>query len=427
MEEYCIEACGIGKTYSLPGKWGRGERFRALEDLSFRVRRGEWIGVIGLNGSGKSTLLKILAGVTAPDRGSVTLRGQRAAILELGAGFHPDYTGRENIRLQLLLQGISGKEARDRTEAIAAFAELGDFLDRKVRFYSTGMFMRLAFACMICREPDVLLVDEALSVGDIFFQQKCYERLRDLSARAAIVLVTHDLQAAVRFCTRILVLDRGRLVWDGDPAGGVTAYLRIRQGHPQEEALAPEQEAGRLTAKALAGASVSRIPHLPKVSDLSGRMDYVIEAFGWETDGLPDGTLCREGSRVRVWMDIRLKREGKGLIIGYQILDRLGMEVFGETSLHALSGEKDRVLLAGPGRWQVSFSFTWPQIRDGDYFMTLGLGEGREVLRQTEQCWVNRAVHFQFDPRGEAIHGIFNKPVEDLQIRAEGGEHVDLL
>ena len=239
MNEYCIEAEHLGKTYYLSGKGGKKQSFRALEDLSFRVRKGEWIGVIGLNGSGKSTLLKLLAGVSLPDRGSLLVRGTRSAILELGAGFHPDYTGWENVRLQLLLQGVTGKEAAARAREIADFAETGAFMDQRVRLYSTGMFMRLAFACMVCSSPDLLLVDEALSVGDVFFRQKCLLRMRELSERAAIVLVTHDLEAAVRFCSRILVLDRGRLVWDGDPAEAVTRFIQVRQGKP---AAAPGRE-----------------------------------------------------------------------------------------------------------------------------------------------------------------------------------------
>lgn len=418
MSEYCIEAFHMGKTYVLSGGRGKKQSFRALEDLSFRVRKGEWIGVIGLNGSGKSTLLKLLAGVSLPDGGSLTVRGTRSAILELGAGFHPDYTGWENVRLQLLLQGITGKEAQALAREIADFAETGPFMDQPVRVYSTGMFMRLAFACMVCRGPDLLLVDEALSVGDVFFRQKCLKRMQDLSERSAIVLVTHDLEAAVRFCSRILVLDRGRLVWDGDPAEAVTRFIQIRQGGP---GAVPMRE-GLLHPAPPGGPSM----HLPSPESLSGKMDFVIKAYGWETDKVPDGRYCRKGTRVRVFLDIYLSRDPEGLIIGYQILNRLGMEVFGETSLHALLGDVKEAALCRAGSYRVSFSFTWPQIRDGDYFMTLGLGEGREVLEQTEQCWVNRAVHFQSDPGGEVIFGIFNRQMEDLTIRKEE-EDVDLL
>lgn len=418
MNEYCIEAEHLGKTYYLSGKGGKKQSFRALEDISFRVRKGEWIGVIGLNGSGKSTLLKLLAGVSLPDRGSLLVRGTRSAILELGAGFHPDYTGWENVRLQLLLQGITGKEAAARAREIADFAETGPFMDQRVRLYSTGMFMRLAFACMVCSSPDLLLVDEALSVGDVFFRQKCLLRMRELSERAAIVLVTHDLEAAVRFCSRILVLDRGRLVWDGDPAEAVTRFIQVRQGKP---AAAPRQ--GDLRTAPPPGGPLM---HVPSPESLSGKMDFVIKAYGWETDSVPDGTFCRQGTRVRVFLDIFLSRDPEGLIIGYQILNRLGMEVFGETSLHALSGDPEGAAICQAGSYRVAFSFNWPQIRDGDYFMTLGLGEGREVLRQTEQCWVNRAVHFQSDPGGEVIFGIFNRRMEDVTVRKEE-EDVDFL
>jgi teichoic acid transport system ATP-binding protein len=166
--------------------------------------------------------------------------------------------------------------------------------------------------------------------------------------------------------------------------------------------------------------------HVPSPESLSGKMDFVIKAYGWETDSVPDGTFCRQGTRVRVFLDIFLSRDPEGLIIGYQILNRLGMEVFGETSLHALSGDPEGAALCRAGSYRVAFSFTWPQIRDGDYFMTLGLGEGREVLRQTEQCWVNRAVHFQSDPGGEVIFGIFNRRMEDVTVRKEE-EDVDFL
>ena len=415
MSEYCIEASHMGKTYLLSKGRGKKEAFRALEDLSFRVRKGEWIGVIGLNGSGKSTLLKLLAGVSVPDTGSLAVRGTRSAILELGAGFHPDYTGWENVRLQLLLQGITGRKAGDMARKIADFAETGPFMDQCVRFYSTGMFMRLAFSCMVCSCPDLLLVDEALSVGDIFFRQKCLGRMKEMSEKAAIVLVTHDMEAAVRFCSRILVLDRGRLVWDGDPAEAVTRFIQIRQGGPRPAAPFSEK-AGQIFSRG------GPLMHVPDPESLSGKMEFVIKAYGWETDHIPDGGFCRRGTRIRVFMDIFLSRDPEGLIIGYQILNRLGMEVFGETSLHALSGDVKEAAFCRAGFFRVTFSFTWPQIRDGDYFMTLGLGEGREVLGQTEQCWVNRAVHFQSDPGGEVIHGIFNRRMENLTIRREDAD-----
>ena len=208
----------------------------AVEGVSFEIHRGETVGIVGQNGSGKSTLLQLIAGTLRPTRGTCAARGRVAALLELGAGFDGELTGRENVHLNATVLGLRRAEIEARFDAIAAFADIGEFLDHPVKTYSTGMFVRLAFAVAVSVEPDVLLIDEALAVGDLRFQIKCLERLRALQQRGVtIVLVSHSVDQVKRFCARCLWLDGGRLVMDG-PAGLVAdryaEYMTAAAGTP---------------------------------------------------------------------------------------------------------------------------------------------------------------------------------------------------
>lgn len=190
--------------------------FWALRDVSFDVRRGETLGVIGKNGSGKSTLLQIICGTLTPTAGEVRVTGRVAALLELGSGFNPEFTGRENIHMSGAVLGLTREQVDARFDDIVAFADIGPFLDAQVRFYSSGMFLRLAFAVAVHTEPDVFLVDEILAVGDEPFRRKCLERIRLLSAQGrTLVIISHDVDLVAGLCSRGIVLSGGRLVHDG--------------------------------------------------------------------------------------------------------------------------------------------------------------------------------------------------------------------
>ncbi|MDQ1314255.1 MAG: lipopolysaccharide transport system ATP-binding protein [Pseudomonadota bacterium] len=198
----------------------------ALRDIGFEIARGEAVGIIGRNGSGKSTLLEIITQTLTPTTGAVQVQGRVAALLQLGSGFKPDYTGRENVFLNGMLLGLSRAEMENRFDEIAAFADIGDVLDRPVKTYSSGMLVRLAFAVQVAIDPDILIIDEALSVGDYFFRQKCFGRLRQLRDQGLTLLfVTHDTGTVTNICNRVLYLQKGRLRHDGDPYQGVRAYL----------------------------------------------------------------------------------------------------------------------------------------------------------------------------------------------------------
>ena len=206
----------------------RRDEFWALNDVSFEVKRGECLGLIGANGAGKSTLLKLLNGVILPDRGTIQVHGRVGALLELGAGFHPMLSGRENIHLNGAILGLSKDEIDDKFDAIVDFAELWEFIDSPVKYYSSGMYVRLGFAVAVHAEPEILLIDEALAVGDVLFQAKCFAKLRDFKEKGAtIIFVTHSLDLVTSHCSRAILLDKGMLAREGSPKSVIDQYNRL--------------------------------------------------------------------------------------------------------------------------------------------------------------------------------------------------------
>jgi ABC-type polysaccharide/polyol phosphate transport system ATPase subunit len=211
--------------------------FWALRDVSLTVPEGQIVGVIGHNGSGKSTLLRILAGISQPTTGAVRIHGRYGALLELGAGFHPNATGRQNAYVNALFMGLSKSETREKMDSIIDFSGLGQFIDQPMRTYSSGMYLRLGFSVAIHVQPDILLVDEVLAVGDADFQEKCFEHFRTLRERnTTIIIVTHNVDSLMDFADRVIMLDHGRIKMDGGPFDVVTEYLSIlRQQSPALE------------------------------------------------------------------------------------------------------------------------------------------------------------------------------------------------
>ena len=202
--------------------------FTALQDVSFEIKKGETVGIIGRNGSGKSTLLQLICGILKPTSGTVKVNGRISALLELGAGFNPEFTGRENVYFQSAVMGFTKAEMDARFDDIAAFADIGEFIDQPVRTYSSGMFVRLAFATAIAVEPDMLIVDEALSVGDMAFQAKCLRKISELQGNGVtILLVTHNIDQVTSHCDRGLLIDRGRLHLDGSAKECIFAYKQL--------------------------------------------------------------------------------------------------------------------------------------------------------------------------------------------------------
>ena len=347
MSEIVISVRDLSKRYKLyrrPGdrivEWITGGRavrhqdFWALEGVSFEVRRGECVGLIGVNGAGKSTLLKILSRALYPTRGEFEVTGRLASLLELGTGFHPELTGRQNIFESARLLGFPEGEVRDSLPAILDFAELGDFIDRPVKQYSSGMFVRLAFSLFAHLEPDVYIVDEALSVGDVFFQQKCFERFRQMRERGCtILLVSHDMDAITHLCDRALLLHAGKCASDGDARSVVHDYFALMGQLSHAPASLPAAAAvgspGTLGLAAVPEA-VRRALAAPLRSAHGDKGNRRSEIVGFAVSDLR-GELAwttPSGGTLRFWYLIEAHGPIGDLNVGIHFYDRRGILAF---------------------------------------------------------------------------------------------------
>ncbi|MEA2627395.1 MAG: lipopolysaccharide transport system ATP-binding protein [Candidatus Binatota bacterium] len=308
-----IEAASAGRII-------RSETFTALDRVSFEVGRGRSVALVGSNGAGKSTLLKIVAGTLYPTSGEVAIEGRVAALLELGTGFHPDFTGRQNIVFNGRFLGFHAEEIRARMPEIAAFAELGDFLDRPLRTYSSGMKVRLGFAVAASADPDVLLVDEALSVGDAYFQQKCIRRIREFREQGVTTLfVSHDFSAVKSLCGEALLLDRGRIEARGDVIDVLEQYnAMIARRSAGEELASAEPTPRRATGEGLRSGSFEALITAIDLLDDHGRA--LRAAFPGDPVEI----------RIRVHFFGALSRP----TIGILVRDRLGNDVYGTNTFH---------------------------------------------------------------------------------------------
>ena len=244
MSEFAIKVSNICKTYKLYDKpslrikealsvtkKSYHQDFQALNNVSFEIEQGEMVGIIGKNGAGKSTVLKIITGVLTQTSGQIEINGRVSALLELGAGFNPEYTGIENVYLNGMMIGFSREEMDHKIDDIVQFADIGEFVNQPVKTYSSGMFARLAFAVAINVDPDILIVDEALSVGDVFFQAKCYKKLEDLKNKGKTILfVTHDMGSVMKYCNRAIIFNHGAIVAQGETAAMIDIYKKILVG-----------------------------------------------------------------------------------------------------------------------------------------------------------------------------------------------------
>ena len=377
--ETVLSVEGVGKYYEIYSKpfdrlkqtlWrGRRQFFRefwALRDVSFSVSKGEAVGVVGRNGSGKSTLLQIIAGTLRPTQGSVTVRGRVHALLELGSGFNPDFSGRENVFLNGSILGLTQAQIAARFDEIAGFADIGDFLDQAVKTYSTGMFMRLAFAVQVVLEPELLIVDEALAVGDAAFQMKCYQRMRRMiDDGLSVLLVAHDTQTIRSFCHRALWLDGGRLKTIGKPVDVTSAYVqdlfRERSG-----ARAAPAGAGK-AAVSVAGSDQKALSSQRELLDFSERQGLTrwgtgeLRVVGAALDaGVPTNEpVFNHGDRIHVEFCVAATVDIESTEIGFGIAirDRRGLHVIVSTTYER--GKRFGPLRAGQ---QVRLSFEFPNI-----------------------------------------------------------------
>ena len=269
-------------------KKGNIESFEVLKDISFNIKKGETVALIGTNGSGKSTLLKLMTQIIYPNKGTVETQGKLTSLLELGAGFHPDFTGRENIYFNASIFGLTRRDIDDRLEDIIAFSELGDAIDDPIRTYSSGMYMRLAFSVAINVDADILLIDEILAVGDQHFQDKCFDKLEELrESDKTIVIVTHSLDVVKKLCDRAIWIYKGEFRLDGDPAFVIEEYLQqVEKDHHDERRQAIAE--GREKLK-----SVIYVDHPRDFSHIECT-EPVVHFSGWELSNGLETEFCAE-------------------------------------------------------------------------------------------------------------------------------------
>lgn len=312
----------------------RPNEYSALDDVSFELTRGDALAVIGRNGAGKSTLLQILSGVLEPTTGTVNAPKRIAALLELGSGFNPEFTGRENIYVNAAILGLDRSTTAERLDQIIEFADIGDYIDQPVKTYSSGMFLRLAFSVAVNVEPDLLLVDEALTVGDVFFQQKCYARLNEMRRQGtSVLLVTHSMADAAEFCNRGIVLSQGRVVFSGKSKESVEYYF-----HHESHTPTGRRHANDATFASVSSEFEAPFPQRPESVDLTTHAQFgdsgVVAVRMLVTDDQDEPRrVFRQGSVMRVYVDYRVEQQLEVPLTGVEILNSKGVVVHGKNSL----------------------------------------------------------------------------------------------
>lgn len=327
----------------------------ALNGIDLKIYRGETVGIIGTNGSGKSTILKIITGVLNPTSGSVTVNGRISALLELGAGFNMEYTGMENIYLNGTMMGFSKEEIRKRIPEILEFADIGDFVNQPVKTYSSGMFVRLAFAVAINIDPEILIVDEALSVGDVFFQSKCYHKFEEFKEQGKTILfVSHDLSSIAKYCDRVILLDKGKKLGEGAPKQMIDDYKRVLVGQY-------EMNADRAEESVVAGEN-------PELLEYGTRQAEITEYFITDETGKKSNAVIK-GTEFSIHMKVAFYEDLEAPIFAFTIKNIKGTEITGTNTMF----EKAFLEPVKAGSKKEIVFTQKMSLQGGEYLLSLGL------------------------------------------------------
>ncbi|MGN0167170.1 MAG: ABC transporter ATP-binding protein [Acetatifactor sp.] len=359
-----LEAFGMGKK--------RNHKLHyALNGVSLNIYKGETVGIIGTNGSGKSTILKIITGVLNPTSGEVNVDGRISALLELGAGFNQEYNGIENVYLNGTMMGFSEKEIDAKLPEILEFADIGDYVYQPVKTYSSGMFVRLAFAVAINIEPEILIVDEALSVGDVFFQAKCYHKFEEFKKLGkTIVFVSHDLSSISKYCDRVFLLNQGNLLGEGTPKEMIDAYKRVLVGQyevpdePEESRLVDDGELRRAAESTAYGTQEKN----PSALEYGTKQAQILEYYVTDDRGVRT-TAVIKGSTFTLHMKVRFTDHVPAPIFAFSFKNAIGTEITGTNSMI----EKAFLESVEPGQMK-EITFTQKMsLQGGEYLISLGV------------------------------------------------------
>ena len=439
--EVVIRAENLSKSYQIYDRpehrlWQglfRGRRqfareFWALNDISFEVPRGKTVGIIGRNGSGKSTLLQIICGTLTPTSGAINVIGRVGALLELGAGFNPEFTGRENVYLNAALLGLSRDEIDAKYEDIVSFADVGGFIDQPLKTYSTGMFVRLAFGVIANVDADVLVIDEALAVGDAAFTQKCMRYLRRFQETGTILFASHDAAAIVNLCEHAIWLHEGKTTLAGSAKEVVEAYLQstleTSQGISAEQSEKRANEAFQAPRTSAArrenetnqllddGHYRQRVFALDPEARPFGKGGATIAAAHLTGDSQGAKAVLRGGESCTLRVLIRANEHMTGVIVGFHLKDRLGQVVFGENTFSA-SRLEPFALSTGESAWAI-FTFSLPILRSGTYSLDLAVAEGTQEIH-VQHHWFFDAITVEV--LSPPVSGIMAIPMRGVSLQ----------
>lgn len=386
--------------------------FVALDNVSFQVEPGKAFGVMGQNGSGKSTLLQIVSGIMAPSVGSVTVKGNIAALLELGSGFSPDFTGLENIYLNASVLGLSKAEIEDKLDAIIDFADIGVHIDLPVKTYSSGMMLRLAFAVQVAIEPDILIIDEALAVGDAKFQLKCFRRLTELKARGTTILfVSHATELVKSFCDFALVLHKGKMIYQGDAKVATIKYLGTL--FPDQGGKTAPKTNGTLSTALVAGSGETSLVVDTTALDtatfgIGGANLTALSIEGVDRPNILVGgqtisvfaSFCWDTAAVRHLLESEPYEPN--ITLGISFSNEKGMYLFGCNGFD--KGIKIDCLATDSASLQ--FSFALPHLVEGDYFISVAIALGDQA-RHVQMKWYDCIIPIRCATRDKVVHGLF--------------------
>ncbi|MDD6010084.1 MAG: ABC transporter ATP-binding protein [Lachnospiraceae bacterium] len=341
MSEYAIEAEKLSKVYRLydrprdrfleainPGK-RRSKDHYALTDVDLKIKKGETVGIIGTNGSGKSTILKIITGVLSPTSGNITVNGRISALLELGAGFNMEYNGIENIYLNGTMMGFSRKEIDERLDSILQFADIGEYVYQPCKTYSSGMFVRLAFAVAINIDPEILIVDEALSVGDVFFQSKCYHKFEEFKEQGKTILfVSHDLSSIAKYCDRVILLNKGIKLDEGGPKEMIDAYKQVLVGQYKvtDDSEVSMDDLSRMSSEAAEAVNPDALEY--GTGDAKIRDYYITDKNGTRT------TAIIKGEEFTIHFSVDFTADIKAPIFAFTVKNIRGTEITGTNTMY---------------------------------------------------------------------------------------------
>lgn len=399
--------------------------FWALRDISLVVAPGETVGIIGRNGSGKSTLLQLICGTLNPSEGRIKTSGRIAALLELGSGFNPEFSGRENVFLNATVLGLAPDQIRARFRDIEAFADIGEFIDQPVKTYSSGMLVRLAFAVIAHVDADLLIIDEALAVGDAVFTQKCMRFLRSHMEKGSLLFVSHDTSSVLSLCKRAVWLNQGRVEQIGAAQDVVDAYTRFTQqavlggGYTLEPLSQPQMESVE-SAQLPATGDFYEAPTISYFSQID-------RAKGWKTGkarivavSLQDSrgaqvASLRGGERVTVSIQAIAEDNLHSPILGWFVKDRLGQSLFGE---HTYTHIVPPIDVPGGQRFEARFIFRLPLLPNGEYAMTVSVAEG-DPFNHVQHHWLHDALILKVESP-VLRYGLVGIPFESVSMRILG-------